>query len=56
MVTIDSTDAYAEFSLGSGHTIDGWCELAPGATSLTLTASGTLTGTNWTIDFADRWA
>lgn len=55
-VTINGVDAYASFSLGANHTRDEWCVLEPGATALALAASGVLTGANWTIEFADRWA
>lgn len=52
----DGVDAYGTFALGSGHTIEDWCYLAPGATTVSLAVSGTLTGASWSVAFRDRWA
>lgn len=55
-VLVNGGDAYSAFTLGPTHTKEDWCELAPGSTAVSVYASGTLTGSSWTIEFADRWA
>lgn len=52
----DGVDAYSGFARGSGHTVEDWCYLAPGATALSLAVSGTLTGASWSVSFRERWA
>lgn len=39
-VLLGDTDAYSGFALGSGHTIDGWLTLTPGANPLRITVVG----------------
>jgi hypothetical protein len=52
----DGVDAYANLELGTGHTIEHWCNLPPGNTSIELEISGTTTGATWSVAFRDGWA
>lgn len=55
-VLLNGADAYSGLYFGGTHTIENWIELAPGASVVTLTIGGTLTGASWSIDFREAWA
>ena len=55
-VLVNGADAYSGLYLGGTHTVERWIELAPGASVVTLTIGGTLTGASWSIDFREVWA
>lgn len=52
----DGANAYSGLTLGSNHTIEAWCSLPPGETTIELAITGTLTGATWGVSFRDRWA
>lgn len=55
-VLLNGADAYSGLYFGGTHTVESWIELAPGASVVTLTIGGTLTGASWSIDFREVWA
>lgn len=55
-VKLNGVDDYKRFSFGVGHTIDDWMVLDPGENTISITASGTKTGSTWAVTFNDRWA
>ncbi len=55
-VLLIGADAYSGLYFGGTHTGERWIELAPGASVVTLTIGGTLTGASWSIDFREVWA
>jgi len=55
-VLLAGADAYDLFAIGDNHAIEGWCNLEPGDTSVTLQLSGTVSGAVWSVDFRERWA
>lgn len=55
-VLLNGADAYGGLYFGGTHTIENWIELAAGASVVTLTVGGMLTGASWSIDFREAWA
>lgn len=49
-----TTDAYARFALGSGHTRETWLPLAPGNNSITVTPTGEIISV--TFSWRSTWA
>lgn len=55
-VQLAGIDAYSDFYIGPTHTLEDWCRLEPGNTTIGLSVIGTLTGASWSIEYRDRWA
>lgn len=55
MVTVGGVNAYGNFALGAGHTIEDWARMEPGANSVTVAYSGTATA-NINFALAEGWA
>jgi len=51
-VTVNGSDAYANFSPGTDHGIDGWLQFEPGSNSLEITIDGTA---NLTVQFYEQY-
>ncbi len=51
----DGVNAYVGFSYGGSHTANGWLELPPGDTAITISRTGGSTDSTVQVDFQDIW-
>lgn len=51
----DGVNAYSGFSYGGSHTANGWLELPPGDTAITIYRTGGSTDSIVQVDFQDIW-
>jgi len=51
----DGVNAYVGFSYGGSHTANGWLELPPGDTAITIYRTGGSTDSTVQVDFRDTW-
>lgn len=54
-ILLNGVAAYSGFELGPNHYVNEWLPLNPGATTLTVTATGTPLGMTGVFTYSDQW-